>query len=67
MTFQRPRFRSSASSFFVGMMNVTIAVGFGIISGHYMFKEPLEAYWKEQRQNELQAAKAAADDRSDRR
>jgi hypothetical protein len=65
MVWQRlSRFRTSASSFLIGTMNVTIAAGFGFISGHYMFKEPLEAYWSEQRQKELEAAESAAKDPS---
>jgi hypothetical protein len=65
MVWQRlSRFRTSASSFLIGTMNVTIAAGFGFISGHYMFKEPLEAYWSEQRQKEREAAESAANDPS---
>ena len=60
MVFQRARVRSSTSSVLSGMMNVTIAAGVGFVSGYYIFKEPLEAYWREQRKLEQPTAESSA-------
>ena len=51
-------FRRSASDTLMGLINVTIAVGIGVISGHYIFGEPLEQYWKEKRRQEANAIAA---------
>jgi hypothetical protein len=46
----RPGFRrSSASAYF----NMAVAAGVGVISGHYIFKQPLEEYWREQHKTNL--------------
>jgi hypothetical protein len=29
-------------------VNIAVAAGVGTISGHYIFKQPLEEYWQEQ-------------------
>ena len=42
----------------MGLMNVTVAIAVGAISGHYMFSEPLEEYWKEKRLQEANAIAA---------
>jgi hypothetical protein len=39
-------FRRTGPSSFI---NIAVAAGIGIISGRYIFKEPLEEYWTEQR------------------
>jgi hypothetical protein len=39
-------------------MNMTVAIGVGVISGHYLFSEPLEQYWKEKRKQEANAIAA---------
>jgi hypothetical protein len=39
-------------------MNMTVAIGVGVISGHYLFSEPLEQYWKEKRIQEANAIAA---------
>lgn len=38
-------------------MNIAVASLVGVISGQYIFKEPLENYWKEKRLEEAAAAK----------
>ena len=45
--FQRGRFRNSGSTG-LRLMNMVVAAGIGVISGQYIFKEPLEHYWAEQ-------------------
>ena len=49
---------------FGGMLSIAIAAGVGVISGQYIFKEPLEEYWREQKaleqQNQRQATAASA-------
>jgi hypothetical protein len=32
------------------MFNLFVAAGVGVVSAHYIFKVPLEEYWREQRQ-----------------
>jgi hypothetical protein len=39
-------------------MNMTVAIGVGVISGHYLLSEPLEQYWKEKRLQEANAIAA---------
>lgn len=48
----RPTFRPRRSVFGGGsstifIFNILVATGLGIVSGQYIFKEPLEQYWKE--------------------
>jgi len=45
--FQRGRFRNSRGGL-SRMLNLCVAAGVGVVSGHYIFKEPLEEYWAEQ-------------------
>lgn len=51
-------FRRNAGHTVMGLMNVTVAIAVGAISGHYMFSEPLEEYWKEKRLQEANAIAA---------
>jgi len=44
--FQRGRFRNSGSGP-MRLLNLGVAAGVGVISGQYIFKEPLEEYWAE--------------------
>jgi len=37
------------------LFNMAVAAGIGVISGQYIFKEPLEAYWAERRAEEAAA------------
>jgi hypothetical protein len=48
----KPGFRrgSGPSSLF----SIGVAALVGVVSGHYIFHEPLEAYWKEQHQIQQQ-------------
>lgn len=36
------------------LWSIAIAAGVGVISGQYIFKQPLEEYWKEQHQKVAQ-------------
>jgi hypothetical protein len=51
-------FRRNTGDTIIWFMNVTVAIGIGVISGHYMFNEPLEQYWKEKRIQEANAIAA---------
>jgi len=33
-------------------MNIAVAALVGVVSGHYIFKQPLEDYWREKRLQE---------------
>ena len=53
-------FRRNTGDTVMWLTNITVAIGIGVISGHYMFSEPLEQYWKEKRlqeANEIAALK----------
>jgi hypothetical protein len=54
-------FRPSGRAGWTSVMNVTVAVGVGVVSGHYIFKEPLDEYWKEKLREE-NAATTKQDD-----
>lgn len=49
--FQRSRFRRSGGGP-MQFFNMALAAGVGVISANYIFREPLEEYWKEQRMEE---------------
>ena len=51
----KPGFRRTGPS---SLINIAFAAGVGVISGQYIFKEPLEEYWAEVRARE--AAERAA-------
>ena len=51
-------FRRSTGDTIMWFMNITVAIGIGVVSGHYMFSEPLEQYWREKRLQEANAIKA---------
>ena len=44
--FQRGRFRNSGTGG-LRFINMAVAAGIGVISGQYIFKGPIEAYWAE--------------------
>ena len=44
--FQRGRFRNSGRGG-VRFINIAVAAGIGVISGQYIFKDPLDAFWAE--------------------
>ena len=52
----RPGFRRASGN---GLLNLAVAAGIGVVSGHYIFKAPLEEYWseenREQREQQLGA------------
>ena len=54
-------FRRNANDTLMWFMNLTVAVGIGVVSGNYMFKEPLEQYWTEKRRQEANAIAALND------
>jgi hypothetical protein len=43
----RQGFRRSGGSDYI---NIAVAAGVGVVSGHYIFKQPLEDYWREENQ-----------------
>jgi hypothetical protein len=43
----RHGFRRSGGSSYI---NIAVAAGVGVVSGHYIFKQPLEDYWSEENQ-----------------
>lgn len=43
--------RNSAQSLF----NIAVAAGVGAVSGHYIFKAPLEEYWSEENRERREA------------
>ena len=43
----KPGFRRTGPS---ALVNIGVASLIGVVSGHYIFSEPLEKYWKEQQQ-----------------
>lgn len=45
----KPGFRRTGPS---NLVNIAFAAGLGVISGNYIFKEPLEEYWAEVRARE---------------
>ena len=51
-------FRRTTGDTVMWLMNLTVAIGIGVVSGHYMFSEPLEQYWKEKRLQEANAIAA---------
>ena len=48
----KPGFRRTGPS---SLVNIAFAAGLGVISGQYIFKEPLEEYWAEVRAREAAA------------
>ena len=44
--FQRGRFRNSGTGG-LRFINMAVAAGIGVISGQYIFKGPIEAFWAE--------------------
>lgn len=46
----KPGFRRTGPS---SLLNIAVAAGVGVISGTYIFKQPLEEYWKEEHQRQL--------------
>jgi hypothetical protein len=53
-----PSLRRNGSDTIMWLMNLTVAIGIGVVSGHYMFSEPLEQYWTEKRKQEANAIAA---------
>ena len=51
-------FRRNTGDTVMWLMNMTLAIGIGVVSGHYMFSEPLEQYWREKRRQEANAIAA---------
>lgn len=51
-------FRRNPADTIMWLMNLTVAVGVGVVSGHYVFSEPLEQYWREKRIQEANAIAA---------
>lgn len=51
----KPGFRRTGPSRLVNIAFVSLV---GVISGHYIWKEPLEQYWREKRLQEQQALAA---------
>ena len=51
-TFYRPSFRRTGPSSIVNIFVVTLV---GVVSGNYIFGEPLRQYWEEQAKLEAQA------------
>ena len=43
-----------------GLVNIAVAAAVGVVSGHYIFKEPLDEYWKERLEQERLEKEAAA-------
>lgn len=50
----KPGFRRTGPA---GLMNIAVAAAVGVVSGHYIFKQPLEDYWTEKRLQEANALK----------
>lgn len=61
----RQSFRSTGPS---SLLNLAVAAGLGVASGHYIFKQPLEEYWSnaehrkehDQRQQQQQQASSSS-------
>jgi hypothetical protein len=47
----KPGFRRTGPS---GLINIGFAALLGVVSGHYIFNEPLKQYWLEQQQFQQQ-------------
>lgn len=60
----RPGFRRTGAS---SLGSIAMAAAVGTISGHYIFKQPLEDYWREEnaRQAEIAAQTAGANPNPD--
>lgn len=50
--FDRPSFRRSGPS---SLLNIAVVSFVGVVSGNYIFGEPLRQYWAEQAKIEAQA------------
>jgi hypothetical protein len=53
----RPGFRRTGAS---SLTSIAFAAFVGTVSGHYIFKQPLEEYWAHEHQVQADAAAAAA-------
>jgi len=53
----KPGFRRTGPS---RLVNIAVASLIGVISGQYIWKEPLEQYWREKRLQEQQKQQALA-------
>lgn len=49
----RSGFRRGGSNF-LNYASVAVAAGVGVVSGHYIFDEPLKAYWREENERRRQ-------------
>jgi hypothetical protein len=51
--FRNAGFRRGGSNFF-NYASIAVAAGVGVVSGHYIFDEPLKAYWREENERQRQ-------------
>jgi hypothetical protein len=51
-SFRRPSFRRTGPS---SIINIAVVTFVGVVSGNYIFGEPLRQYWEEQAKLEAQA------------
>jgi hypothetical protein len=49
--FRSAGFRRGGSNFF-NYASIAVAAGVGVVSGHYIFDEPLKAYWREEKERQ---------------
>jgi len=54
----KPGFRRTGPS---ALINIAVAAAVGVVSGHYIFKEPLEEYWREKALEAQQLEKEKSD------
>ena len=43
-----------------GLINIAVVACVGVVSGHYIFKDPLEDYWREKNQENAEKKQAPA-------